>query len=175
MNSWLMMATATVLALCSPAAAARQEPANTPSSEVNRPPNDRTGDVLLGALSLVGVKYRYGGDSRELGFDCSGFVRHVFAESADLPLPRTSFEMSRLGEAVDEISLAPGDLVFYNTRKRRYSHVGIYLGDGRFIHSPSRGKQVEIVDMADVYWKKRFNGARRLLLPESQTPPGPAQ
>lgn len=124
---------------------------------------DRTGSVLMQALSLIGVNYRFGGSSIEHGFDCSGFVRYVFTEAVALELPRSSYAMARLGKAVDRDQLAPGDLLFYNTMRRRASHVAIYLGDGRFVHAPSKGKQVEIVDMSDSYWKKRFNGARRLL------------
>ncbi len=124
---------------------------------------DRTGSVLMQALSLIGVNYRFGGSSIEHGFDCSGFVRYVFTEAVALELPRSSTAMARLGKAVDRDQLEPGDLLFYNTMRRRASHVAIYLGDGRFVHAPSKGKQVEIVEMSDSYWKKRFNGARRLL------------
>ncbi len=118
------------------------------------------------ALSLIGVNYRFGGNSIERGFDCSGFVRYVFAEAAEMNLPRNSYAMSRLGVTIDKDQLEPGDLVFYNTLRRQFSHVAIYLGEGRFVHAPSRGKQVEIIDMADSYWKKRYNGARRLLTVE---------
>lgn len=123
----------------------------------------RLPDLLMHAISLIGVKYRFGGNSAQSGFDCSGFVRHVFAESVALELPRSSFAMGKLGETVGQDALQPGDLVFYNTLRRSFSHVGIYLGEGRFVHSPSRGKSVEIVDMSDTYWIKRFNGARRLV------------
>ena len=122
-------------------------------------------NMLIHAISLIGVKYRYGGGSLEGGFDCSGFVRHVFAEALLRDLPRSSFEMSKMGAAIDEDALMPGDLLFYNTLKRRFSHVAIYLGEGRFVHAPSRGKSVEIASMSDTYWKKRFNGARRLVDP----------
>ena len=122
-----------------------------------------TEEALIYALSLIGVKYRYGGNTAETGFDCSGFIRHVFAETLALSLPRSSYAMSKLGERIEQDNLQPGDLVFYNTLKRSFSHVGLYLGDGRFVHAPSRGKTVEIVDMDDTYWRRRFNGARRLV------------
>lgn len=122
-----------------------------------------TEEALIYALSLIGVKYRYGGNTAETGFDCSGFIRHVFAETRALTLPRSSYAMSKLGERIEQDNLQPGDLVFYNTLKRSFSHVGLYLGDGRFVHAPSRGKTVEIVDMDDTYWRRRFNGARRLV------------
>lgn len=130
---------------------------------VTMPLTDRVQNLLIHAISLIGVKYKYGGSSADAGFDCSGFVRHVFAESAAIELPRSSYAMGTLGESVATDDLRPGDMVFYNTRRRNFSHVGIYLGEGRFVHAPSRGKSVEIVDMSDHYWKRRFNGARRLV------------
>jgi cell wall-associated NlpC family hydrolase len=130
--------------------------------------NAKVNELVFRALDIVGTLYKFGGNSRETGFDCSGFVRFLFDTVLTLPLPRTSFEMSRLGEHVMLADLAVGDLVFYNTLKRPFSHVGIYIGDGRFIHSPSRGRAVEIVDMKERYWAARFNGARRLL-PHSST------
>lgn len=123
----------------------------------------RLQDVLIHAISLIGVKYQYGGNSAHSGFDCSGFVRHVFAESIALDLPRSSYLMGKRGMTVADGDLQPGDLVFYNTLRRSFSHVGIYLGEGRFVHSPSRGKAIEIVDMSEAYWRKRFNGARRIV------------
>ena len=125
--------------------------------------NGQTEEALIYALSLIGVKYRYGGNTADTGFDCSGFIRHVFAETLALTLPRSSYAMSKLGERIKQDNLQPGDLVFYNTLKRSFSHVGLYLGDGRFVHAPSRGKTVEIVNMDDTYWRRRFNGARRLV------------
>lgn len=123
-------------------------------------------NLLMHALATIGVKYQFGGNGFEQGFDCSGFVRHVFGEALALELPRSSIEMSKIGHPVVKNELLPGDLLFYNTLKRRSSHVGIYLGEGRFVHAPSRGKSVEIADMSDNYWKKRFNGARRLVGPD---------
>jgi cell wall-associated NlpC family hydrolase len=114
------------------------------------------------ALSLQGTPYRYGGTSPDSGFDCSGFVGHVFKHSLGKTLPRSSADISRIGVSLQYASLKPGDLVFYNTLHKPYSHVGIYLGDSQFIHSPSSGKYVSIVNMNDSYWRARYNGARRL-------------
>jgi cell wall-associated NlpC family hydrolase len=114
------------------------------------------------ALSLTGTPYKYGGTSPDTGFDCSGFVGHVFKEKLGKTLPRSSEGISRLGVAQKSSLLKPGDLVFYNTLNKTYSHVGIYLGDGQFVHSPSKGKAVSVVNMSESYWKKRYNGARRL-------------
>jgi cell wall-associated NlpC family hydrolase len=145
--------------LAPPTLPARKErPLEAP--EITR---DRTSEVTVYALSLVGVKYKFGGNSAATGFDCSGFVNHVFAEIADYALPRNSEAIAQRGMVVDKNDLQAGDLVFYNTRSRANSHVGIYLGNNTFVHSPSRGKSVEIVDMTENYWQKRFNGARRLL------------
>jgi len=118
-------------------------------------------ELVVRALALIDTPYRYGGRTPS-GFDCSGFVGHVFSESAGLELPRRSEEMNRLGAAVSQSELEAGDLVFFNTLGRRYSHVGLYLGDDRFVHAPARGGRVRIERMTDAYWRARYNGARRL-------------
>ncbi|HVK55913.1 MAG TPA: C40 family peptidase [Burkholderiales bacterium] len=129
-------------------------------------------ELILNAMSLLGVNYKYGGDSPETGFDCSGFVTHVFKESADITLPRSAHEMSLVGQRVSTKELQPGDLVFYNTLRRAFSHVGIYIGDDKFIHSPSGGRTVEIVDMNEKYWLKRYQGARRITQLDQDTGSG---
>ncbi|HEX7649674.1 MAG TPA: C40 family peptidase [Noviherbaspirillum sp.] len=123
----------------------------------------RASDLVKEAMTMIGIRYRYGGTAPESGLDCSGLVRYVFKEARGTELPRTSQEISRLGEKVDTKDLQPGDLVFYNTLRRSFSHVGIYLGDNKFIHSPAPGGEVRIESMDVGYWKKRFNGARRLI------------
>lgn len=119
-------------------------------------------DVIDQALDLLGIRYRRGGSSPEAGFDCSGFVAHVFREGIGLILPRSSRELSRTGETVAREDLKPGDLVFFNTMRRAFSHVGIYLGDNQFVHAPRSGGSIRIEDLRDGYWVKRFNGARRI-------------
>lgn len=119
-------------------------------------------DTLAYALSLVGVQYRFGGKSPETGLDCSGFVSHVFKEAAGMMLPHNARAISMFGQNIPLSELQPGDLVFYNTLRHAYSHVGIYLGDHRFIHAASAGGGVEVSNMNESYWVKRFNGARRL-------------
>jgi cell wall-associated NlpC family hydrolase len=123
---------------------------------------DKTSDLTINAMSLLGIKYKRGGSSPENGLDCSGFVRLVFKTSNETELPRTAKEISNKGDKVEAKDLKPGDLVFYNTLKKSFSHVGIYLGDNKFIHSPSAGGKVRIESMNVSYWKKRFNGARRI-------------
>ncbi len=119
-------------------------------------------DVLLSAMSLEGIKYKYGGSSPETGFDCSGFVNYVYHKAANVKLPRTSHGISRVGRAVTSSELQAGDLVFFNTTKKPFSHVGIYVGDGKFIHAPRTGSFVRVESMHTSYWKNRFNGAKRL-------------
>ncbi|MCC7326005.1 MAG: C40 family peptidase [Burkholderiales bacterium] len=120
-------------------------------------------DVALYALGLIGVNYRYGGNTPDRGLDCSGLVGYVFAQVTGVSLPRASRALSGLGAKVGADDLEPGDLVFFDTRRFRYSHVGIYLGDNLFIHAPSRGKEVEVARLSESYWRRHFNGARRLV------------
>ena len=118
--------------------------------------------LLDSALGLVGIRYRRGGSSAESGFDCSGFVGFVFLEQFGLKLPRTTYEIAKEGEQVQREDLKPGDLVFFNTMRRAFSHVGIYLGNGEFVHAPRTGKRVRVEHMDESYWARRYNGARRV-------------
>ncbi|MBI5751703.1 MAG: C40 family peptidase [Hydrogenophilales bacterium] len=131
------------------------------------PATEKSQDLLLYALSLNGTSYKYGGRSADSGFDCSGFVAHVFRQAAGLALPHNARAISQNGEQITKTELKPGDLVFFNTLRRAFSHVGIYLGDNRFIHaSSSSSGDVMVSDLTEKYWSKRFNGARRLALSE---------
>ena len=120
-------------------------------------------DVILQGLKLVGVRYRLGGNNEDSGLDCSGFVRLVFKDSIGASLPRTAKEMSEVGQQIDASQLKPGDLVFFNTMRRTFSHVGIYLGDNHFMHAPRTGAEVRVESMDSSYWVQRYNGARRIL------------
>ena len=122
----------------------------------------KTQELLINALSLTGIKYKYGGNSPETGFDCSGFVRYVFSQATNLTLPPTARAISQLGKTVNKDELEPGDLVFFNTLKSAFSHVGIYIGDNKFIHAPRSGASVRVENMQQSYWSSRFNGAQRL-------------
>lgn len=143
-----------------PAEADRDEDADhTPANQA---------DALIDhGMGYLGIRYRRGGSSPATGLDCSGLVQNVFSKSIGLTLPRRADEMARLGQKVDKKSLMPGDLVFFNTMRRANSHVGIYVGEGRFLHAPSSGGVVRIDDMGQKYWRARFNGARRLLAKHS--------
>lgn len=124
---------------------------------------DTASDLVLSAMNFLGVRYTRGGNSVENGFDCSGFTRHIFEMSVGLVLPRRADEQARDNSllAIRREELKPGDLVFFNTMKRTFSHVGIYVGEGKFIHAPRTGSAVRVEDMRDSYWAKRFTGARR--------------
>lgn len=125
---------------------------------------ERAQNLVLNAMGYMGIPYRWGGTTPEAGFDCSGFVQYVFRQAAGLMLPRSSFDQIHEGAVVARDELQAGDLVFFNTMRATASHVGIYLGENRFIHSPSRGKTVEIVSFTDPYWQARYDGARRMPL-----------
>lgn len=114
------------------------------------------------ALDFIGIRYKRGGSSPETGFDCSGFVKYLYNETLGLVLPHNAKAISQSGENVDKNELKPGDLVFFNTMRRTFSHVGIYLGDNLFVHAPRSGARVRIEDMSDRYWSRRYNGARRI-------------
>ena len=119
-------------------------------------------EMLFQVLTSIGVDYKYGGNSHATGFDCSGLVAHVFREGYGVTLPRNTYSQSQVGQPVSAEELQPGDLVFYNTLDRPFSHVGIYLGDGRFIHAPKTGSAVRIENLKSSYWSKRWSGARRV-------------
>ena len=124
---------------------------------------DTASDLVLSAMNFLGVRYTRGGNSVENGFDCSGFTRHIFEMSVGLVLPRRADEQAKDNSllTIRQSELKPGDLVFFNTMKRTFSHVGIYVGEGKFIHAPRTGSAVRVEDMRDSYWSKRFTGARR--------------
>lgn len=129
-------------------------------------------EPLLYALGLLGSPYKSGGTDPEKGVDCSGFVSHVYKRTEDISLPHNAKAISQNGETVAKEQLQPGDLVFFNTMRKPYSHVGIYAGDGKFVHaSSSHTKKVMVSNMKDGYWSKRFDGARRVISgkPSSQS------
>jgi len=130
---------------------------------------DRTSDLVVTAIGFLGVPYRRGGNTAESGFDCSGFVRAMYNQTVGHLLPRRAEEQAAATEKIDRSELKPGDLVFFNTMRRAFSHVGIYVGEGKFIHSPRTGAQVRVEDMNGSYWQRRFDGARRVQAAQTET------
>ena len=149
---------------------AAQLAAQVEANPVVQQMRDTASDLVLSAMNFLGVRYRRGGNSAEQGFDCSGFTRYVFENSVGLVLPRRADQQAKEAglTAVKKDELKPGDLVFFNTMRRAFSHVGIYVGEGKFIHAPRAGGEVRVEDMRAAYWVKRFNGARRAELQAPQ-------
>jgi cell wall-associated NlpC family hydrolase len=125
--------------------------------------DDGFAQKLLGkAMQLIGVKYRYGGTSPETGLDCSGYVQYVYKSAVGVSLPRTASQQARVGENIGTQDVRPGDMVFFNTRGFSNSHVGIYVGNGMFVHSPNSRSKVRFDTLDSGYWKKHYTGARRV-------------
>ena len=185
----LLAASALVAALsCVQVAAAPSEDANATAStplvraekslrDLGVKAKDTASEITSYALSLIGVDYKFGGNSPEQGLVCCGLIRYVFQQATGISLPRTAREHARVGESVAVDKLQPGDLVFFNTRRFQFSHVGLYIGDNRFIHAPSTGGSVEVVSLEKQYWQKAFNGARRVIqsIPELGLVMSPAE
>jgi NlpC/P60 family len=124
--------------------------------------SDKASELVVTSMGFLGVPYKRGGNTFEQGFDCSGFVRAMYEQTVGLVLPRRSVEQAAATLPIDRSELQPGDLVFFNTLKSAFSHVGIYVGDNKFIHSPRTGAVVRVEDMRVSYWRQRFDGARRV-------------
>jgi cell wall-associated NlpC family hydrolase len=122
---------------------------------------NQASDLVVHAMGFLGVPYKRGGTGIS-GFDCSGFVRAMYENTLGLALPHNAKAQADATQTIQRDELQPGDLVFFNTLRRAFSHVGIYVGEGKFIHSPRAGGEVRIENMSDSYWRKRFNGARRV-------------
>lgn len=151
--------------------AADEAPPAPPAAGVATIVAEAGAEVVFRALSLLGVRYQFGGNSPDTGLDCSGLVRLVFHETLGLPLPRRSEEISRVGGSIATTELQPGDLVFFNTLRRAFSHVGIYIGNNQFVHAPSSGGSIRVENLGSDYWLRRFDGARRVLATGSTTVP----
>jgi len=131
-------------------------------TEMGSEAGSRASDLVLSSAAFLGVPYRLGGTSTSQGLDCSGFVRALYEQTAGLLLPRKASEQAAVTEKIKKSELQPGDLVFFNTMRRTFSHVGIYVGNGKFIHAPKPGAAVRVEDMRVAYWARRFDGARRV-------------
>ena len=131
-------------------------------NQVRQNVSSRASELVVNAMGFLGVPYRRGGNSAETGFDCSGFVRAMYEQSIGLILPRKAEQQAAATQNIARDDLKPGDLVFFNTMRRAFSHVGIYVGDNKFIHSPRPGAGVRVESMGLDYWTRRFDGARRV-------------
>ncbi len=130
----------------------------------------KASELVFTSMGFLGVPYRRGGNTAETGFDCSGFVRAMYQQTVGLILPRRAEQQAAATQKIERIDLQPGDLVFFNTMRRAFSHVGIYIGEGKFIHSPKPGAQVRVENMGLAYWTHRFDGARRVQAALPQAP-----
>jgi cell wall-associated NlpC family hydrolase len=130
--------------------------------EVGTKVEAKASELVFNAMTFLGVPYKRGGTSFETGFDCSGFVKAIYEQTAGLILPRRAEQQAAATQKIEQADLQPGDLVFFNTMRRAFSHVGIYVGNGKFIHSPKPGAEVRVEDMGISYWARRFDGARRV-------------
>lgn len=124
----------------------------------------KASELVVNAMAFLGTPYKWGGSNFETGFDCSGFVKAIYEQTAGLVLPRRAEQQATSGQKIDAAELQPGDLVFFNTMRRAFSHVGIYVGGGKFIHSPKPGAEVRVESMGVAYWTSRFDGARRVAI-----------
>ena len=134
----------------------------TQMDQVGKTVRNKASELVVDAMGFLGVPYKRGGNTAETGFDCSGFVRAIYEQSVGLLLPRRAEQQAAATQRIDKTELQPGDLVFFNTLHRAFSHVGIYVGEGKFIHSPKPGAQVRVESMGVNYWSSRFDGARRV-------------
>lgn len=133
--------------------------------QVRQTAAEKASELVFTALGFMGVPYRRGGNTAETGFDCSGFVKAMYEQTVGLILPRRAEQQAASTQKIERSELQPGDLVFFNTMRRAFSHVGIYVGEGKFIHSPKPGAEVRVEDMGVSYWNRRFDGARRVQAP----------
>ncbi|MGU7773235.1 NlpC/P60 family protein [Burkholderia sp. MR1-5-21] len=180
---WVPVAVVSLLAACSsvpPQSASRSSGTTITTPRAFPPPanfpkfvDHSVGqeEISIQAMSLVGVPYRWGGNTPASGFDCSGLVRYVIGRAADVDLPRTTADMSGRGTSIDPEQIAPGDLIFFNTTGRPHSHVGIYVGKLRFVNAPSTGGTVRLDYLTNPYWAKRFDGIRRVAPPKATPTP----
>ncbi|EJL79768.1 cell wall-associated hydrolase, invasion-associated protein [Polaromonas sp. CF318] len=142
----------------------------TQIGQVRQSVSNKASELVVNAMGFLGVPYKRGGNTVETGFDCSGFVRAIYEQSVGLLLPRRAEQQAAATQRIEKNELQPGDLVFFNTMRRAFSHVGIYVGDGKFIHSPKPGAEVRVESMGVSYWQRRFDGARRVQ-PTGTPPP----
>lgn len=134
----------------------------TREEEVNEGSDDAIGNMLLQSISLMGIPYKWGGNTPQTGLDCSGYIKYVYQKSLGITLPRTAAEMAKVGKKVSINELEPGDLLFFNTSRGRNTHVGMYIGNNKFIQSPRTGDVIRVTEL-NSSWRSKFNGAKRIV------------
>lgn len=155
-----------LLGACStpaPYTARSEKPSTTTANIAASSTMSTRNDVALYAMSLLDTRYAWGGRGPAMGFDCSGLVAHVYKEAAGIPLRGTSADLGKRSRPVDTAQLQPGDLVFFNTLGARHSHVGVYVGGGRFVHASNERTGVRMDHLSNRYYAKRFEGGQTLL------------
>lgn len=158
-QTWLACCFVVLLTACTSTPPA---PEKTPEAQPQRVEISEKGqEVVIFALGLIDTGYRFGGKNPEAGLDCSGMVAYIYNKSAGLKVSGSAADIARKGRVIERSGLRPGDLVFFNTRNASFSHVGIYIGDDRFVHAPSSNGRVRIDPMSASYYAKRFESARR--------------
>lgn len=158
-NTFKVLLCLTPISIVTPAYAEQ----NTTDTAISIKSNDVIGNMLLQSMDLIGIPYKWGGNTPDSGLDCSGFIRYIFKKSLGITLPRTAAEMARLGKKVPLDQLQPGDLLFFNTLGgSRVSHIGMYLGNNQFIQSPRTGKSIEVTELSG-YYREKLLGAKRMV------------
>lgn len=161
-----LLAIAVLLGICShfiyAAPASSEDAAEDDTVTVPAKSKDAIGKMLLQSVSLIGIPYRWGGNTPETGMDCSGFIRYLYKTSLGINLPRTSAEMSKVGKRVPVDKIEPGDLLFFNTRRGANTHVGMYLGNNKMVVAPRTGQDIQIAEI-NSYYRTHLNGAKRIV------------
>lgn len=160
-TSLLSLLSVLLVAACS-GPAWRSGSSSDATSHASRPASEKGSEVVFYAMGLLGTGYRFGGKNPKAGLDCSGMVSYIYSHAAGLKVQGSAADIARLGRPIDRAEMRPGDLVFFNTQNRSFSHVGIFIGDARFIHAPSTNGRVRIDRLSDDYYASRFEAARTL-------------
>lgn len=155
----LSILSALLLAACG-SPAPRSGASSETIAQASRPVSEKGNEVVFYAMGLIDTGYRFGGKNPEAGLDCSGMVSYIYGRAAGLKVQGSAADIARNGRPIPRGELRPGDLVFFNTLNRSYSHVGIYIGETRFIHAPSTNGKVRIDKLSDGYYAQRFEAAR---------------
>ena len=156
---FLLSLSALLLAACG-STGPRSSASTETIAQASRPVSEKGNEVVFYAMGLIDTGYRFGGKNPEAGLDCSGMVSYIYGQAAGLRVQGSAADIARNGKPIDRAELRPGDLVFFNTLNRSFSHVGIYIGETRFIHAPSTNGRVRIDRLSDSYYAQRFQAAR---------------